>query len=225
MTYQEYLQQHAARYQQAILELKKVNKDLIQLRKKDDVIKIIQVSEEKVKLEKIIKDYKTFETAILMVSLAIERIATTWDQFEWIRDIDTFEKYKQNLMNKSYWATESDISLLEKLLNIKVIIIQNTGRSIKMKDTREMVTEYTFSCNIMDESVDDIDPDFYIIVLWSGSHYELVQYAGRGIFTFAQLPPAIRDGYIRRCLERPDSSYNRITKFLLRKIEMQQQKK
>jgi hypothetical protein len=145
----------------------------------------------------------------LTTQLSLIESESALDQFKWIRNIDTFQKYQDYMKTKNYWASEPDIAILERLLNIKFIIIQDPdGRG----------NNYRYVCNLLDEHIGDVFiPDFYVVVRWKGSHYELVQFkineVWKGIFMFEQLPKVIKDGYIKRCLS-PQSSYNKIPTFV-----------
>jgi len=155
----------------------------------------------------------------LTVQLSIIQSESALDQFKWIRYIDTFEKYKDYMMTKNYWASEPDIAILERLLNIKFIIIQDPDGTGK---------NYRYMCNLLDKHIGNVfSPDFYVVVRWKGSHYELVQFKMRnglwkGIFKFENLPKTIRDGYINTCLENPNSEYNKIPAFVSQKIRLLQ---
>ena len=53
-------------------------------------------------------------------------------EFEYMNGIDSLEKFKQFMMTRDYWADTWAVSTLERLLNIKIIILSE--ESYKSKD-------------------------------------------------------------------------------------------
>jgi len=92
--------------------------------------------------------------------------------------IDSLEKYKGFIKTKDYWADELAISRLERLLNIKIIVLSERDNNLK--------------CVIADENLPNpFLPEYYIITTYSGNHYELVTYESKRIFNFSDLPAAL----------------------------------
>jgi hypothetical protein len=148
--------------------LKKLNQDL----KPKEITK-----PEFTKLKsQIVKDYTAVRDAYASVMV--------------MKNIDTMEQFRDFVKTSQYWADESAIAVLERVLNVKFIILQNYGG------------KYAFYCNLMDTQLiqnGNFEPTFYIMVKKFGGHYELILYKNQGIFTWEQLPDVIKQGYTLKC--------------------------
>ena len=72
---------------------------------------------------KIIEEVKEINKRFQRVKLEKEDTEELMDEFKHMATIDTFDKFKEFIRTASYWADTWAISTLEKLLNIKVIIL------------------------------------------------------------------------------------------------------
>jgi len=52
-----------------------------------------------------------------------ESSKTNLEDFDYMENIDTFEKFKEFILTRDYWADDWAISQMERLLNIKMIIL------------------------------------------------------------------------------------------------------
>jgi len=144
--------------------LKKLNQDL--------AAKIITKPEFTKMKSTIVRDYNTVRDAYASVTV--------------MANIENIEQFREHIKTNAYWADESAIGLLERVLNVKFIIVQNYGG------------HYAFYCNLLDGQLmqkGDFEPTYYIIIKKFGGHYELVLYNNMGIFTWDQLPDVIKQGY------------------------------
>lgn len=92
--------------------------------------------------------------------------------------IDSLEKYKAFIKTKDYWADELAISRIERLVNVKFIVLSEHDNDLK--------------CVLTDENLlQPFSPEYYIITTYSGNHYELVTYESKRIFEFSDLPDAL----------------------------------
>lgn len=128
---------------------------------------------------------------------------------QFMENIHSFEEFKDFIKTTNYWADELAIAMMERLLQIKFIIIKRERG------------KYFFYCNDLDQNLVDtqnIQPAFYIIILNSGMHYELISYESQRIFTFETLPELVKERYLQSCLTVPVgnflSSYYRIIDFV-----------
>jgi hypothetical protein len=122
-----------------------------------------------------------------------------------MKDIDTIDKFKTYLESKSYWADVWAISLIESVINVKMIILSqvqfnhnNLSNVLQCGDNR------------MSE---EISPIFYIITNYTGDHYKLIQYNNKGIFRFHELPSDLTTLIIDTCMSSKNGVYNNIPDF------------
>jgi len=56
-------------------------------------------------------------------------------------------------------------------------------------------------------------PDYYILTLYQGYHYQMITYKNMKSFTFEELPPAVKDLIREKCLENMSGPYSLIPEF------------
>ena len=96
---------------------------------------------------------------------------------EEIRQNNLLIPQKENILSSAHWAGAMDKSILEEALNINLILISgNNDRGIN------------FTCNI---DGDGKVGAFYIMMYYTGGHYELISYKNRSIFKYADIPSEI----------------------------------
>lgn len=110
--------------------LKKVNQDW-----KENVINRAEFTKLK---SQIVKEYNIVRDAYASVLV--------------METIDNMEKFREYIKTNAYWADESAIAILERILNVKFIILQNYGG------------KYSYYCNFMDGQLlqkGNFEPTFY----------------------------------------------------------------
>lgn len=129
------------------------------------------------------------------------------DEIIFMKDIETFEQFKDVIRTNEYWADEWGIPLLEEQLNVKIIIFSH--RTYLEKDN-DNVLQCGYTIN-----KDTFNPDYYILAdHHNANHYELITYKGRSIFTFDDLPLTIRNDILSKCIgENTFGSYHIIPDF------------
>ena len=110
--------------------------------------------------------------------------------YRWLNDIRTVEQYRNALTTQGVWGDAEAIGHIEQALNIKLLILSLRRNKF---DTPEIY------CNTM--IPEGFHPSHYILVGYHETrcHYDLVKYAGRRLFTFAQLPFAVRKLFNQEC--------------------------
>ena len=132
-------------------------------------------------------------------------------EFKWLEGVDTLKKLKSKLKTCDFWAESWAINILERALGIKMIIFNSDN--YKRGDIGNIL-----QCGDMVDNdiikVGSFNPKHYIIVSYSGDHYQLVKYNDKGIFTFNTIPPSIKRMIIDKCLESGEKGiYNMIPDF------------
>ena len=104
----------------------------------------------------------------------------------------------------SYWADQNAFNILEKVLNVKFIILENIpirGTDTLSSDNKSQVT-ITCSKNDLFRPDEMFNPEYYIIINFMGfGHYELIKYKSNGMFTFTQLPDTVKNKIVNKCIE------------------------
>ena len=147
----------------------------------------------------------------------IKNIKNNLDELEFMKNIDTLDKFKKVILTNKYWADEWAISNIEKIYNVKFIILSKINYEYNDKDN-------VVQCGIIDDSVFknidgtyiDFKPDYYIITSYEGNiHYKLVKYLDRSLLTFKELPYIIKEYIVNKCLENLSGMFSLINDFIV----------
>ena len=131
-------------------------------------------------------------------------------EFEFMKNINSLEEMKQFLKTCDFWADTWAISTLEKIFNIKLIIL--SSENFEKDDLNNIL----LCGQINDEREFDknlFKPKYYIIVDHTGQHYKLISWKKKKILTFDDIPYGIRDLIINKCMERNAGKFSLIPKF------------
>lgn len=123
--------------------------------------------------------------------------------------MDTLEKFREFIQTANFWADSWAIATMERLLNIKIIILSE--RSFDEKDYDSVI-----NCGDSDpklQEASNFKPDFYIMTTFSGNHYRLITYKEKRIFKFHEVPFYVKNMIINKCIERNSGLFNMIQDF------------
>jgi predicted NAD-dependent protein-ADP-ribosyltransferase YbiA (DUF1768 family) len=146
---------------------------------------IIQAKEVKKEHDRLVEEKKV-STSILK-------------EFKFMKGVDNLDKFKRVIRHCDFWADTWAISTLERILNIKFIVL--SSESYKAKDEKN-----TLQCGQLNDKVLEqrgrFTPDYYIMVDYTGSHYKLVSYKKKLILKFSEIPYDIKKMIYEKCLEK-----------------------
>jgi predicted NAD-dependent protein-ADP-ribosyltransferase YbiA (DUF1768 family) len=125
--------------------------------------------------------------------------ATILKEYKFMKGIDNLDQFKRVLRHCDFWADTWAISTLERILNIKFIIL--SSESYKAKDEKNVLLCGQLNDKILEQR-GRFTPEFYIMVDYTGNHYKLVGYKRKNIFKFIELPYDIKKLIYEKCLER-----------------------
>tara|TARA_Y100000816_G_C26103824_1_gene585833 strand:+ start:1199 stop:3328 length:2130 start_codon:yes stop_codon:yes gene_type:complete len=186
-----------------INDKKKVfNKIKLDLKKEKDRGRQKQIVEQ---AQKIKKEYKTL---IKEREAAKENI----QEVKMMQNIKSLDDFRGLILSTDYWADTWAISLLERELNVKIVIMSSDNYE-------EKNMENIMICgDMVDEDIRTekrkFNPKYYIMTDHSGDHYKLITYKNKRIFNYEELPYDMKDLILTRCMENSGKTlYNYITKF------------
>jgi predicted NAD-dependent protein-ADP-ribosyltransferase YbiA (DUF1768 family) len=139
-----------------------------------------------------------------------EDVDEMMQEVDFMKGIDSLEKLKDYMMQPQYWADTSTVSTLERVLNMKVIILSEE------KYERGEVDSVLQCGQLNDDALEkegNFKPDYYVIATYSGNHYKLVTYKEKKIFKFSEVPYGIKALIIKKCMERNAGPYYLIKDF------------
>jgi len=131
-------------------------------------------------------------------------------EFAFMKDVHTLDDFKQVVLTCKFWADTWAISTLERVLNIKLILL--SSQNYDRKDYNNVL-----QCGqLNDEELEKkgkFTPTFYIITDYMGNHYKLVSYKEKSIFKFKDLPYGLVHRIINLCMPKKGGVYNLIPAF------------
>lgn len=136
------------------------------------------------------------------------------EDYKFMKNIKNLEELKEFIKKSAYWADPWSISVLERLLNVKFVLLSR-------KAFEEGDFDNVMNCGFMDNELErrkverDIDfaPDHYIILDYNGNHYVLITYNDLQAFKFEEMPDIIKELIKNKCLERNAGPYYLISEF------------
>jgi predicted NAD-dependent protein-ADP-ribosyltransferase YbiA (DUF1768 family) len=131
-------------------------------------------------------------------------------EYKFMKGIDTLDKFKKKIRSCEFWAETWAISTLERILNIKFIIL--SSEAYKGDDIKNVM----LCGQLNDEYLENkgvFYPEFYIIVDYTGSHYKLIGYKKKSIFKFQEIPYDVKKLIVDKCLEKNAGAFALIPDF------------
>ena len=196
------------------------NRELQELIKRNKQLKIeLTASDDRSEHKKIIQEASSIKEKfdILKHELAFQK--KLLNEWKFMKNITTFELFKELILSPNFWADTWAISILEKILNIKLIIF-SFEEYISEKEKYENPTTDHLNivlCGQLNYDIPDKDyqvkPAYYIMTDYDGIHYQLITYKKRGALTFKELPYKVKELVVERCLENDLGPFSIIADF------------
>jgi predicted NAD-dependent protein-ADP-ribosyltransferase YbiA (DUF1768 family) len=138
-------------------------------------------------------------------------------EFKFMKDIDSLQKFKDKIKTCEFWAETWAISTLERVLNIKFILLDE--QAYESGDLSNVINCGQANDSVI-QSIGEFKPEYYIIVSYTGEHYTLVGYNKKQIFKFKELPYDIKKMIVDKCIEKNSGIFSLIPDFLRFKNEI-----
>ena len=127
-------------------------------------------------------------------------------EVEFMKGVDSLEKLRHVLQTVTYWADTWAIGVLEKELNMKVILFSE-------ESFKDGAYGNVLLCGQLNEDIPSFSPNFYILSCYTGNHYQLISYKHKYIFGFEEIPYGVKILIVNKCLERNAGAYYVIPEF------------
>jgi predicted NAD-dependent protein-ADP-ribosyltransferase YbiA (DUF1768 family) len=131
-------------------------------------------------------------------------------ELKMMKKIHNLIQFKALIKTCAFWGDTWAISTLERVLNIKIILFSE--ESYKAGDLENVLTCGQLNDTILEDK-GIFEPDYYILTIYQGYHYQLISYKDRGALTFKELPYDIKVKVVDKCLERLAGPYYIIPDF------------
>jgi predicted NAD-dependent protein-ADP-ribosyltransferase YbiA (DUF1768 family) len=143
------------------------------------------------------EDAKVFQKHIANVQPKIER-------FKFMKDVHSLQQLRAKLLESSYMADEFAISKVEEKLNVKLIVLSKD----KFDDGDEDSVMMCAGAN-----GDVTKPEYYMLVSFDGTYYDLVSYKDKKILKFSEIPYYIKILVVNKCIERNAGVFHLVSDF------------
>jgi len=175
------------------------------IEKMDAVSRKKEMTETKPRIAEIAEKYKEYSELLHTKNII--------DEFDFMKGIETIDQLREHIQKSEYWADEWALSVLERKLNIKLIVFAEdrfeTGDLNWILENNSKKSDKVFQCTTTEVK----NPQYYIMVSYTGSHYRLISYKTKYIFTFSEVPYDVKIMIVIKCMEKNVGPYSLIASF------------
>lgn len=132
------------------------------------------------------------------------------NEYKYMKKVEDLAAFKKKIKTCDFWAETWSISTMERILNIKFIVLSE--ENYKQKDLSNVLICGQLNDSKL-ENQGKFEPEFYVIVDYNGTHYKLIGYNQKQIFTFRELPYDIKKLVSDKCMESNGGVFNLIPDF------------
>jgi predicted NAD-dependent protein-ADP-ribosyltransferase YbiA (DUF1768 family)/predicted glycoside hydrolase/deacetylase ChbG (UPF0249 family) len=131
-------------------------------------------------------------------------------EYKFMKGVNTIEQLKKEIQSCDFWAETWAISTLERVLNIKTILL--SSEAYREKDLANVIQCGQLNDTLL-ENRGVFLPEYYVIEDFTGGHYKLVGYKDKIIFKFSELPYDLKKKIAEKCLEGETGTFAIIPDF------------
>ena len=106
-----------------------------------------------------------------------------YTEFKFMKSVKNAEELMKMIQTQEYWADAWAISTMERILNIKFIILS----SEYSKEDTDNVLQCGMNTDSYLESKGIFTPEFYILLEYTGDHYRVITYKNKSIFEYEEI--------------------------------------
>jgi predicted NAD-dependent protein-ADP-ribosyltransferase YbiA (DUF1768 family) len=132
-----------------------------------------------------------------------------YNEFKFMKKVKSVDELVKIVQTPEFWADAWAISTLERLLNVKFIILS----SEYAKNDPNNILQCGMNIDTHLESKGSFEPEFYIIMEYTGQHYRVITYKNKAIFKYSELPYDIKEMIVTKCMERKSGPFILIPDF------------
>ena len=207
----EMLQIYTTLYENAKIEETELSAELKTLAARHKELKEkIKTTKERTAQAAIILHAEEVEQKHKEIKRARESTKEMVTEFAFMKGVTDVAKLKAKIQTCVFWGNTWAISTLERLLNIKLIILSE--EFYNSDDIAHVLQCGQLNDEILEKS-GNFTPSHYILANHQGRHYQLITYKAYGAFTFRELPYDIKKLIVEKCLERLAGPYYIIPDF------------
>ena len=158
----------------------------------------------------IVKEANDLKTTFDMLKKELITAKNNLDEYKFMSGVETLDQFKKLIKSCNFWGDTWAISTLERILKVKLVLL---SREMWLMGDLENVLQ----CGQLNDDVLErqgkFEPQYYIILDYSGQHYQLITYKEKSAFTFSDLPEQVKKLIKNKCLEKAAGPYYLIPEF------------
>ena len=199
----EQYMQYKGIYQSMKGEINTKERNMKELRKTG---KMLKTEHEKTTIkeegEKILKRAKENVAEYEKEEMEKKEAEELMEEFSFMEGVDSYEKFREVLKTRDFWADTWAITTLEDVLKIKIIILSEESYYSGDLDSVMLCGQLNDDKNMLNST-----PEHYVMVSYTGNHYKLITYKEKGLLKFTEIPYDIKMLVINKCMERNSGPY------------------
>lgn len=171
--------------------------------------------------KELVIENKEIQKAVKSIEKQLLNVKEMLNEFKYMKSIRTFRDFKSFLLTSQYWGDEMAIGILQKHFNFKGIIMSQESFVNQIQNKPLPLREDTIKNmkNIIQcgsSSLGGIEnPYFYIVLNYTGNHYQIVSYRNKEAFSFDEIPFTLKLAIVRGCMKQDlQSGYGKIEQFV-----------
>ena len=161
------------------------------------------------KVNEILSKYKDEQLKYKQIQKELKLVKEHLKEVNFMEKVSNLQEMKDKVKTKEYYADELSISIMERLLNVKIIIL--SGDYYEEGNAGNVIM-----CLVPDEILNKAGkflPDNYVIFENKGNHYKSIFIEDQGAFTYDELDDKLKTKLIDKCLQNKNSSLYLIPEF------------
>ena len=186
------------------IEMKELNKLNNELRDR------LRNSKDSQEQQTIIMNAKEVATKYKIIKSEINVTRELLKEFKFMKKVHSLDDLKKTVKTCEFWGDMWAISTLERILNIKLVVF--SSEAWKEGDSNNVL-----QCGHLNDAVlkedGTFEPEYYVLLDYTGDHYKLITYKRHKIFIFKQIPHAIKLDVTKNCLQGTSGPYSIIPQF------------
>jgi len=186
------------------IEMKELNKLNNELRDR------LRNSKDSQEQQTIIMNAKEVATKYKILKSEINVTRELLKEFKFMKKVHSLDDLKKIVKTCEFWGDMWAISTLERILNIKLVVF--SSEAWKEGDSNNVL-----QCGHLNDAVlkedGTFEPEYYVLLDYTGDHYKLITYKRHKIFIFKQIPYAIKLDVTKNCLQGTSGPYSIIPQF------------
>ena len=185
-------------------EIKELQKLNIELRDR------LKNATERSEQQKIVEHAKEVATKYKLLKSEMKVSKELMHEFRFMKKVHSVEDLKKMMKTCDFWADTWAISTLERVLNIKMVIF--SSEAWKSGDKNNVLLCGQLNDPVLEE-LGTFEPEYYILLDYTGDHYKLITYKYHRMFQFSEIPYTIKLDIAKNCLQGSSGPYKIIPQF------------